>query len=138
MLVKFNDIARTYGIPNGVIHIGAHKMQERSDYIGFGIKNILWVEANPSLYDEAKAIIGDSESESIYSFAASDNDHMVYKFKIGSDDQASSIFDFFLHKNNYPHIYTKKTISVKSKRMDTLIKEESIDISKYNFLNFSL
>jgi hypothetical protein len=49
MLIKFNRICKKYGIPKGIIHIGAHMMEERSDYISKGIKNILWVEANPSV-----------------------------------------------------------------------------------------
>lgn len=33
MLIKFNDIVNKYGNPKGIIHIGAHLMEERSDYI---------------------------------------------------------------------------------------------------------
>ena len=50
MLISFNSIIQKYGKPNGIIHIGAHLMEERNDYINEGINNIIWIEANPSIF----------------------------------------------------------------------------------------
>ena len=39
MLIKFNDIVSKYGKPKGIIHIGAHLMEERHEYISNGLYN---------------------------------------------------------------------------------------------------
>lgn len=41
MLIKFEEIVRKYGKPKGIIHIGAHLMEEREDYISEGVDNIV-------------------------------------------------------------------------------------------------
>ncbi|MBW4453808.1 MAG: hypothetical protein KME55_14450 [Nostoc indistinguendum CM1-VF10] len=37
--------------PRGVIHIGAHEGQELSDYLAMGIEKILYIEANPIVFE---------------------------------------------------------------------------------------
>jgi hypothetical protein len=56
MLIKFSEIVNKYGQPKGIIHIGAHLMEERNDYLSFGFKNTIWVEANPKIYSNIKFI----------------------------------------------------------------------------------
>ena len=51
MLIKFNKIVNKYGKPKGIIHIGAHLMEERSDYISQDLHNTIWIEANPCHYE---------------------------------------------------------------------------------------
>src|SRR5689334_15164415 len=46
-------------IPNGVIHIGAHKGEEKEIYNLHNIKNIVWIEANPDLIDCLKENVND-------------------------------------------------------------------------------
>lgn len=43
MLIKFKDIVAKYGKPKGIIHIGAHKMEEREDIDGIEDFDI-WVK----------------------------------------------------------------------------------------------
>ena len=35
---------------NGIIHIGAHELEELPDYLKGNIKRIIWIEANPEKY----------------------------------------------------------------------------------------
>ena len=40
-----------YQIPiKGVIHVGAHELEEMKDYLKRGIDKIIWIEANPEKY----------------------------------------------------------------------------------------
>ena len=136
MLIKFKDIAAKYGQPKGVIHIGAHTMEEREDYLASDIKDIIWIEANPELVKHNQSLI--SPSESIFECAISNVDDKIYDFNITNNGESSSILDLDLHKIHHPHIHVTETIKVKSKRIDTLIKENSINIKDHDFVNIDI
>lgn len=136
MLITFKDIISNYGKPNGIIHIGAHKMEERSSYLDCGIENIIWIEANPLLAKNNEQII--SKSEKIFQYAISDQDNKIYDFKITNNGESSSILDLNLHKYYYPDIHVIDSISVNSKRIDTLVKENCINIKDYDFVNIDI
>lgn len=135
MLIDFNTIVNKYDKPKGIIHIGAHLMEERNDYISNGLDNTIWVEANPELYNILKNLY---TNEIIYNHAITDIDNEIVNFNITNNGQSSSILDLDKHKIYHPHIYVEKIISVKTKRIDTLIKENDIDINNYNFLNIDV
>lgn len=132
MLIKFGDIVNKYGKPKGIIHIGAHLMEERNDYISKGLNNTIWVEANPKLYEVIK------NNGIVYNYAISDMDDQLIKFNITNNGQSSSILELDKHKLHHPHIHVCEVINVKTKRMDTLIKENNIDINNYDFLNIDI
>lgn len=57
---------------NGILHIGAHKCEEKSLYHSIGIAddNILWIEANPELIDSSnpnmiQAVISDQNDQEV-------------------------------------------------------------------------
>lgn len=136
MLIPFQNITSQYGIPNGIIHIGAHAMEERQDYFNKGVCNVIWIEANPALSKQNKQNI--SHTEKVFEFAASDTDGEVYDFNLTNNGQSSSILELGLHKHHHPHVHVTETIKVTSKRIDTLLAEESIDINCYNFVNLDI
>lgn len=136
MLIKFKDIISNYGKPKGIIHIGAHKMEERSSYLDCGIEDIIWIEANPLLTKNNEQII--SKSEKIFQYAISDQDNKIYDFKITNNGESSSILDLDLHKYHHPGIHVIDSISVNSKRIDTLVKENCINIKDYDFVNIDI
>tara|TARA_B100000035_G_C20878425_1_gene499428 strand:- start:40 stop:654 length:615 start_codon:yes stop_codon:yes gene_type:complete len=136
MLIEFSDIVSKYGLPRGIIHIGAHKMEERKDYLASNINDIIWIEANPELVEHNLPIISDSES--IFQCAISNQDDQIYDFHLTNNGESSSILDLHLHKIHHPHIHIIETINVNSKRMDTLIRENSINIKNYDFINLDI
>lgn len=136
MLIKFKDIISNYGKSKGIIHIGAHKMEERSSYLDCGIENIIWIEANPLLAKNNEQII--SKSEKIFQYAISDQDNKIYDFKITNNGESSSILDLELHRLHHPDIHVINSISVHSKRIDTLVKENCINIKDYDFVNIDI
>jgi FkbM family methyltransferase len=138
MLIKFNDIVNKYGRPKGIIHIGAHLMEERSDYLSHGLNNIIWVEANPKIYSNIEFINHENSNERVFNYAISNVDDVVVKFNITNNGQSSSLLELDKHKIHHPHIHVSEIISVSSKRMKSLILENDININDYDFLNIDI
>lgn len=138
MLIKFNDIVNKYGKPKGIIHIGAHLMEERNDYLLHGLNNTIWIEANPKIFSKIDYVNNKNSEEKAYNFAISDVDDNWYKFNITNNGESSSILELDKHKIYHPHIHVTEILDVKSKRMDTLLKENSIDIKNYDFINLDI
>lgn len=137
MLINFEVLMSRYGIPRGVIHIGAHDLQERGSYKKYNLHNTVWVEANPRIVERVKTNVLLDEKEQIYNFAITDKDGEI-ELNITSFDQSSSILKLGTHKNYYPQIDVTETIKVSGKRMDTLIEEFHIKVEEYNFLNLDI
>jgi FkbM family methyltransferase len=137
MLIKFSSIIEKYGKPNGIIHIGAHLMEEREDYLAHNIDNIIWIEANPEIY---KKILENSigPNEKLFNYTISDKDNEIVDFHITNNGQSSSILELDKHKIYHPSIFVTNTIKTNTKRMDSIILKENINIQLYNFLNIDI
>lgn len=138
MLIKFHDICEKYGTPKGVVHIGAHMLEERDEYLSKGLENTIWVEANPSVYEKAKEKIQLKKNEMLFNFAISDTDGSEVDFYVANNGQSSSIFEFGTHKDRHPAVRMIKTIRVKTKKMESLILDNNICMGGYNFLNLDI
>ena len=138
MLIKFKDIVSKYGTPKGIIHMGAHLMEERNDYLLHGLENTIWVEANPSKYKSISGVNDTPTPECVFNYAITDTDNQELDFHITNNGESSSILSLGKHVTHHPHIHVTETIKVNTKRLDSLIKENSIDISSYNFLNIDI
>lgn len=138
MLLDFNYIVEKYGNPKGVIHVGAHLMQERDDYLVKGLDNTIWVEADPSTFNQISWLNTADNQESVFHFAASDEDNRLYDFNVTNNGQSSSILKLDKHRVHHPDIHVTQVVQVPSKRMDTLIKENSINIAEYDFINLDV
>jgi FkbM family methyltransferase len=140
MLINFDYLCRKYGTPKGIIHIGAHLMEEREIYLKNGVKNILWIEGNPEIYNKIEYINNSNLNlkEKVINALISDKDDVEYDFKITNNGQSSSILDLERHKIFHPDVYVIESQKLLSKRMDTLIKQLSIDFSRYNFINLDI
>jgi len=137
MLIKFNEIVKKYGKPKGIIHIGAHLLEERNEYFSLGLDNTIWIEANPIIFEQIKNV-GIHSKEKIFNYAISNIDDEILKLNVTNNGQSSSILELDKHKSFYPQIYVNNVIDVKSKRMDTLLDENSININDYDFLNIDI
>jgi len=138
MLINFNDIIKKYGTPKGVIHIGAHLMEERNDYLTHGLVNTLWIEANPYIYSNISHINDNDTNEIVFNYAISDIDDLMITLNITNNGQSSSILELDKHKIHHPHIYVNDRVDVTTKRMDSLIRNNNIDIKNYDFLNIDI
>lgn len=138
MLIRFQDIVNKYGKPKGIIHIGAHLMEERTDYISYGLFNTIWVEANPRVFESISYVNNFDSEEKAFNFAISDKDGETVKLNVTNNGQSSSILELEKHKIHHPTIFVSDVIEVKTKRMETLIQENGIKIENYDFLNIDI
>jgi FkbM family methyltransferase len=122
-------------IPNGgVIHVGANTAQERNHYKNLGIKYVVWIEADPELFEIAKKNISkeDYENHLVLNYLVTDKNDNSYRFNITNNGgNASSIFTL---KKLDPGLQYIKTIELKSKTLSEIVKVENIDLEKYQTL----
>jgi len=143
MYINMNQcIQASGGKPfKGVIHIGAHHGEEAQDYVNCGVKNVLWVEANPyimkNLFDQTRKMSLQTE---YLNEVLSDVDNEETTLNIANNGQSSSILELGLHAIQYPHIQYVKRLPVKTKRFDTAVQENptKVDMSKYDFINIDV
>jgi FMN phosphatase YigB (HAD superfamily) len=80
MGIDFKYLCYKYNIkPNGIIHVGAHLMEERENYLSMGINNIIWIEANPEIFNTIKF---DSDKELFFNYAISDKDNELCELNV--------------------------------------------------------
>lgn len=117
----------------GVIHVGGHKAQEYHEYKDLGMINQVWIEANPQFYEEInRVILGDSDSICL-NYAVFDEEKIV-DFGVANNGASSSILPLKEHLKYYPNIQYNGYIKMKTKRLDNIIKEHSIDLLKHEGL----
>lgn len=132
----------TIGKPiKGVIHIGAHRGQEAKDYYNNGVREVLWVEANKKmmkhLYDETCNIPMKSK---YFCATLSDKDDENVTLNITNNEQSTSILELGTHATMYPNITVTERIQVKTKKFETLWRENvsQIDLDRYDFINLDV
>lgn len=142
MLIEFKKIVERYGKPKGIIHLGAHLAEEFDDYLEFDIQDVIWIEANPNLFENLKDKISKSYHIAI-SELLSDIDNMEMKFNISKNyyngnNQSSSVLEFGTHAINHPHIKMESSILLKTKTIKTIFEENNFKYEDYDFVNLDL
>ena len=142
MLIKFDTIVKKYGIPKGIIHLGAHLAEELEDYLQYDQKNVVWIEANPDLYSNLEERVNNAGHLSFCELL-SDEDDKDMSFNIAKNHyngnyQSSSVLDFGTHSVHHPHIVMEGSLILRSKRISTIFSENKISFDDYNFVNIDL
>lgn len=140
MLINFDKICEKYGTPRGILHLGAHLLEERESYINKGVKNILWIEGNSNLYNNIKFVNDDNKInyEKVIIGLISDENNIEVDFNLTNNSVSSSILKLDKHKIFHPEVFVTETISIKTIRMDKLIEDNNININNFNFLNIDI
>lgn len=135
MIIDVRNIVENY--PDikirGVIHVGAFYAEEYSDYMSVGIKDQIWVEANKKLASDIAVNFQNNLDVIVYNELIFDEEK-EYTFNITNNGCSSSILQLKEHAKIYPHIQYIGTVRMTSKRFDSLIKRDNIDMTKYNLL----
>jgi len=139
MLIDLRSLCNKYKfLPKGIIHVGAHKGEELSIYEDLGIENVIWVEANPKIFESLSENIKKFKNHKAYNFLVSNKNDEEYIFHVTNNGESSSILELERHKIHHSHIHVVEDIVLKSKKIDTIIEEFNIDLNKYNFLNLDI
>lgn len=139
MLISLEYMCEKYNFkPKGVLHVGAHLGEEAVDYDKMGINKVVWVEGNEDLIPQLKNNLISYDNQLVLNYLISNVDDEEYDFNISNNGQSSSILEMDKHLRYYPQINIVYTKKVKSKRIDTIIKEHNINIEDYDFLNLDI
>lgn len=135
MLIPFDTLVSKYGIkPTGVFHVGASIGQEIPDYAKY-VSDMIFVEAIPAVFVQLVQNLP-SDCGLAFNECLLDVDGEERDFNIATNEgQSSSLLQFGTHAKAHPEVRFTGTIKVRTKRGDTMIKENDIDLTKYDFLN---
>ena len=135
MLISIEKLYKKYNLNiKGILHIGAHECQELKAYHNIGIDddNIIWIEADPKVYQKMKHI------KNIYNQVISDQDDQEVDFMITNNEQSSSLLNLKEHLKEHPWVYQTKKIKVKTITVDTFYQRNNLDSKNYNFVNIDI
>ena len=122
----------------GVLHVGAHTMQELDDYRKLNIpeEKMYWIEGNPDVVQEMRH----RRDKCKYIEAViSEVDGVDVKFNISSNQgQSSSILELGTHVTLHPGISYVKSFTTKTKTLNTVCSENYIKPGDFNMLNIDL
>ena len=124
LLKKFNINVK------GILHVGAHECEEYPTYLDF-TSNILWIEALPHLIE--KSLLKNPKLN-IINAVVSNTDDQVVEFNITNNTKCSSILNLDYHKEIHPEVVIERQITLKTKTIQTIYKENNINKNKYNVL----
>ncbi|TAE02118.1 MAG: FkbM family methyltransferase [Oscillatoriales cyanobacterium] len=120
-----------------MIHVGAHEGTEITAYQQMGAQKVLFVEANPSVFERLQANIAVYPNVEAVNCAIADRNGTI-DLHVTSFDQSSSILQLKHHQEIYPHITETHQITVESKKLDTLLQEQELNPSDFNILNIDI
>ena len=119
-----------FDVPHkGIIHIGAHMAEELELYRAFGIKRMLWVEANPKLKTALKKRLAHHKGSKCLFFAAS-NEESETDFCF--TPQAPMCSSLLTPTNISARPLQQQILSVQQKRLDDALA--TAEHSLYNLM----
>ncbi len=119
----------------GILHIGAHHAEELDLYESLGVRKVIWLEGNPSTYEQLAIRIKGKEGHNAFNLLVSDKEGEEVAFNIASFSQSSSILEFGNHKRSYPDITTTEHVMLKTVRLDKFFPK---GLKGINFVNLDI
>lgn len=140
MLIPYKGLIEKYDIkPTGVLHIGAHWGEEAKDYYENGVQKTIWIEANPECISKLSYILQPYHDHLIFNDCISDIDGEEVTLNISNNEgQSSSILQLDYHKIAHPEVHYISEIKCKTKRINTLFKDNELNIEDYSFVNIDI
>lgn len=122
---------------NGVIHIGANEAQERYHYNRLAVRSVIWIEADPEIYNKTLENIKNFSNYKAYNCLITDQTGKKYSFNVSNNSgNSSSIYDLKKEEVQeiYPDLNYVKKIKLISYTLPDLVKKEQIPINDYSVL----
>lgn len=138
MLIDFSHLCKKYQFtPSGILHIGAHDLEEMDKYLSQGISKIIWIEGNPDLVDKNSHRV-DGKLQKLLSALVYSEDGKEVKFNITNNLQSSSILEFGKHKEYHPHVEFIESRKMFTTRVDSLLEKNDIEPGGFDFVNLDI
>jgi FkbM family methyltransferase len=123
--------------PRGIIHVGAHEGTELPWYQSFGFQKILFIEANPEVFEKLRTNVADASGVTLINRAVVDKAGPI-PFHVTSFDQSSSVLALGTHLNHYPGVEAAQSVTVEGATLDSLLEENGLDPADFNFLTMDI
>lgn len=118
----------------GVIHVGANDGRERHAYARLGLR-VLWVEPVPEVFARLEANIAGLPHQRAVRYLVTDADGAESELHVADNlGQSSSILEFRAHRDIWPEVSFSHTLKMKTTTLDTLIRNEGVDLDDYDAL----
>lgn len=134
MLIPVDVLKNKFGIlPTGVLHVGAHLAEERTDYETAGwaeFNKIIWIESQFELAQNLIENLNPKRNKVINATVWSETGKEM-NFHVASNSQSSSLYNLGTHAQTYPDIIFSSDRKVTTVRLDEIIAD-SDDISFVN------
>jgi FkbM family methyltransferase len=136
MLIPLEDIVKEFKTNiKGVVHIGAHDCEEKEAYAKCGIHYVIWIEGMKFMYEKMRKM---DSNLCLYNEVISEEDCKEVEFIITNNLQSSSILELEDHKKYHSWVKEIARYKVKTITMDTFVKENNIDVNRFNMLNIDI
>lgn len=135
--VTTQALEKSVGKIKGVMHIGAHAGTEIEEYASAGVDTVVWMEANYKVLNRlVKTTAPYGRNQYWYCQYLSDVDNQIQTFYLSNNEESSSTLEFGKHhKDNIPEVFYEGKMYVMTKRLDTLVKEQTdFDWNNINYL----
>jgi len=125
MMIDFKYLFPKYGInPYGVLHLGASTGQERDVYKELGVKEVIWVEAIPGVFNDLCYNIKDYPGHSAICACVGDEEGKGVIFNVSNNEaQSSSYLELGHHKIIHPEVHYVRSFPVEMRRGGVLFKD---------------
>jgi len=134
MLISVSELINSFNVsPSGVLHVGAHLGEEAAEYEKYSWVPVIWVEAQPELFQQLIKRL-DPSLHQVVNSCIYDLEDIEILMNITSNSQSSSILKLGTHLKDYPTIEVVKSIMVSTKRLDSILNNETIP----NFINLDI
>lgn len=134
MLIDFRQLFPKYNLSfSGVLHVGANTGEEAPVYAELGIKNVTWVEANPSLLPTLRANAA-MFGHNVLQCCAGDEEKEMMLHIANNGGQSSSVLELGTHLIAHPEVHYVRDVKVQVKRLDSFVW----DFGGNGFLNIDV
>jgi FkbM family methyltransferase len=126
--------AEMLGKINGVIHVGASFGEEAEEYNALRCQRVLWIEANPTVYQQLQQNIMDYRNQKAVNATLSDKAGVRTTFIVTNNSYSSSMLELHEHKQEHPEVVEASRIEVVTDTLDDLLKEIPPEERQFNTL----
>jgi FkbM family methyltransferase len=141
MLIDFRQLFPKWRInPKGVLHVGANVGEEAPVYDELKIPKVMWIEANPDIFETLKANVAKYENQFALNECIGDVNGEEVLFHVSNNgSQSSSILELGTHKIAHPEVHYVKDIPMQTRRLDYIFSaNDNPEEPFYDFLNLDL
>lgn len=137
MLIPLPYLLEKYQFkPTGVLHVGANIGEESQAYQDAGINRVVWIEANPDIFQILKRNVSKLPENEAFNICAGDEEKDVILHESNNAGQSSSILELGTHKKGHPTVHYVRDIPVKMFRLEDFLG--NIDMTGINFLSMDI